>query len=124
LVRLESPEYWDLVIQGMQEVVHGARGTARRYGQDAAYRFAGKTGTAQVVQMPAGRSLKQEEMEERLRDHALFIAFAPVEQPEIALAILVENGMHGSSAAAPIARTLFDQYLQDRLSYVQSAARE
>lgn len=106
-------EYWDYIIQAMEDVVHGARGTARRSGAKAAYKFAGKTGTAQVIGIGQDEKYDKENVPEHLRDHALFIAFAPVEAPEIALAIVVENGGGGSSTAAPIARQLLDHYLLD-----------
>lgn len=106
-------EYWDYIIQAMEDVVHGARGTARRSGAKAAYKFAGKTGTAQVVGIGQDEKYDKNNVPEHLRDHALFIAFAPVEAPIIALAIVVENGGGGSSTAAPIARQLLDHYLLD-----------
>jgi len=106
-------EHWDFVIQAMQDVMHGARGTARRSGANAAYTFAGKTGTAQVFGIGQDEKYEKDEVPEHLRDHALFIAFAPVSAPRIALAIVVENGGSGSSTAAPIARKLLDHYLLD-----------
>ena len=106
-------EYWDFVRQAMQDVVHGGRGTARRSVANAAYKFAGKTGTAQVVGIGQDEKYDKANVPEHLRDHALFIAFAPVEAPKIALAIIVENGGSGSSTAAPIARQLLDNYLLD-----------
>jgi penicillin-binding protein 2 len=110
-VSVEHPADWDEVITAMMEVTHGTRGTARRIGQGAPYRIAGKTGTAQVIGMGQDEEYEVEEIPEELRDHALFIAFAPVEAPRIALAIIVENGGSGSASAAPIARVLFDHYL-------------
>ncbi len=106
-------EYWDVVIQAMQDVVHGDRGTARVSGANAAYTFAGKTGTAQVAGIGQDEKYDADNVPEHLRDHALFIAFAPVEGPRIALAIVIENGGSGSATAAPIARQLFDNYLLD-----------
>lgn len=106
-------EHWDFVIQAMQDVVHGPRGTARRSGANAAYRFAGKTGTSQLFGIGQDVKYEKDKVPEHLRDHALFIAFAPVEAPKIALAIIVENGGSGSSTAAPIARKLLDHYLLD-----------
>lgn len=85
-------------------------GTAAWSGMNAKYPFAGKTGTAQVFSMK-GQTYDEERVHERLRDHALFIAFAPADEPRIALAVLVENGGHGSSTAAPIARKVIDYYL-------------
>ena len=104
-------EHWDTIIQSMREVVHGDRGTARSTGAGSGYEFAGKTGTAQVITIGQDEEYKEEEVPEEFRDHALFIAFAPIETPEIAVAIIVENGGSGSSTAAPIARALFDHYL-------------
>lgn len=111
LLEASDLSHWSSVIQGMVEVVHGARGTARRSGQGAAYQFAGKTGTAQLFGIAQDETVKNEETPKHLRDHALFIAFAPVENPEIALAIVVENGGSGSRTAAPIARRILDYYL-------------
>lgn len=109
-------EDWDVIIHSMQEVVHGESGTARDSGADTVYQFAGKTGTAQVITIGQDEEYDEEEIPEELRDHALFIAFAPVEAPEIALAVIVENGGGGSRTAAPIARELLDHYFsrQDR----------
>ncbi|MGH6636723.1 MAG: penicillin-binding protein 2 [Gammaproteobacteria bacterium] len=104
-------ENWRRVIDGMVEVVHGARGTARRSSEGASFRFAGKTGTSQLFRIAQNRSVKNEAIAERLRDHALFIAFAPVEDPAIAVAVIVENGESGSAAAAPVARKVLDHYL-------------
>lgn len=103
--------HWEYIISSMREVVHGTRGTARRSGQGAQYEFAGKTGTAQKIAIAPGEEYDAEKLEETLRDHALFIAFAPVPAPSIAVAIIVENAGSGSAAAAPIARALFDHYL-------------
>ncbi|HWQ39009.1 MAG TPA: penicillin-binding protein 2 [Burkholderiales bacterium] len=85
-------------------------GTAAWAGMNAKYTFAGKTGTAQVFSMK-GQVYDERRVHERLRDHALFVAFAPAELPQIAVAVLVENGGHGSSTAAPIARKVIDYYL-------------
>ena len=114
-VNLTRIEHWDQIIHSMKEVVHGVGGTARRAGLNARYEFAGKTGTAQVVAIAQDEEYKEEELPEEHRDHALFIAFAPVDSPQIAIAIIVENGGSGSTSAAPIARTLFDHYLKNRI---------
>lgn len=114
-VVIRDPARWDRIIKTMEEVVHSPGGTAYRIGRTAPYRIAGKTGTVQVA------ALKQEEEEapdqasvpENLRDHALFIGFAPVENPKIAVAVLVEHGGHGGSVAAPVARAVMDAYLLD-----------
>jgi penicillin-binding protein 2 len=111
---INDPEHWDLVVQSMVDVVHSLRGTARRIGEDSPYRIAGKTGTAQVFGLKDEEKYDAETIEEKLRDHALFIAFAPVEDPQIAVAVVVENGGSGGSVAAPIARTIMDSYLLDK----------
>jgi penicillin-binding protein 2 len=110
-VAFQDPGIWKFIIEAMTDVVHGAYGTARRSGIDAKYKFAGKTGTAQIIGIAQNETYKKEDIAEEFQDHALFIAFAPVESPRIALAIIVENGGSGSGAAAPIARILFDYYL-------------
>ncbi len=111
-----EPLHWRYVIHAMDEVVHGRRGTARRIGGDAPYRIAGKTGTAQVFSLAEDQEYDAEQLDRRLHDHALFIAFAPVEEPRIAVAVIVEHGGGGSAVAAPIARQILDAYLLDRRS--------
>lgn len=90
-------------------------GTAALAGADADYTFAGKTGTSQVVGMKQGEKYVESEIQERHRDHALFITYAPAENPQIALSVLVENGGHGGAIAAPIARLVMDYYLLGKL---------
>ncbi|MBR9871915.1 MAG: penicillin-binding protein 2 [Gammaproteobacteria bacterium] len=110
---LKDPENWEYVVDTMEEVMHGAKGTARRAGANANYRMAGKTGTAQVFSLGQDEEYDAEEIRERLRDHALFVGFAPADDPKIAVAIIVENGGGGSSVAAPVARGLFDAWLEE-----------
>jgi len=109
-VPVDDPRQWQDVIDAMAQVVEGGRGTARRIYSDD-YRIAGKTGTSQVFTVGQNESYNESEVAERMRDHALFVAFAPVEAPRIAVAIIVENGGHGGSVAAPIARAVMDSYL-------------
>jgi len=111
--RLEAN--WQTIINAMADVVHGPKGTARRIGVGATYRIAGKTGTAQVFGVAQNEEYDEEKVDKKLRDHALFIAFAPVDNPRIALAVLVENGGGGSKTAAPIARKVMDHYFQQVL---------
>jgi penicillin-binding protein 2 len=106
---------WQTVIDAMADVVHGPKGTARRIGVGATYRIAGKTGTAQVFGIAQDEEYDEEKVDKKLRDHALFVAFAPVDNPRIALAVLVENGGSGSKTAAPIARKVMDHYFQQVL---------
>ncbi|MCL1478091.1 penicillin-binding protein 2 [Marinobacter sp. M3C] len=108
---LKNPDNWEFVVEAMADVMHGARGTARAAGANASYRMAGKTGTAQVFSLAEDEEYDAEEVRERLRDHALFVGFAPVDNPQIAVSVIVENGGGGSSTAAPVARALFDAWL-------------
>ena len=108
---LRREAHWDEIIHAMHQVVQGRGGTALGSGGGAKYRFAGKTGTAQVITIAQDQEYDPETLPEELRDHALFIGFAPLRQPEIAIAIIVENGGNGSVGAAPIARRLLDYYL-------------
>jgi len=110
-VELDNESYWDDVINAMNKVMQGTRGTARAVGTGAPYRMAGKSGTAQVFSVGQDEEYEDEEVEERLKDHALFIAFAPVENPRIAVAVVIENGSSGSGVAAPIAKAIMDRYL-------------
>ena len=104
---------WDRIVEAMAGVVHGERGTARRINGEIAYRMAGKTGTAQVFSIGQNEEYDAETLDKKLHDHGLFIAFAPVEQPRIAVAVVVEHGGSGGAAAAPLARMVIDAYLGD-----------
>ncbi|HET7062029.1 MAG TPA: penicillin-binding protein 2 [Nitrosospira sp.] len=97
-------------------------GTAAVAGAGAAYTLAGKTGTSQVVGIKQGEKYVENKIQERHRDHALFIAYAPAENPKIAVSVLVENGGHGGSSAAPIARLVMDYFLLGKLPE-ESAAK-
>jgi len=105
-----KPEHLALIKAAMVDVTRPG-GTAVRASQGAPYTVAAKTGTAQVIAMKQNETYNEKRVKEEHRDHALFIAFAPAEEPRIALAILVENGGHGGSTAAPIAREVFDYAL-------------
>ncbi len=102
---------WQRVIDAMIGVMSPPHGTARATAVGSTYQIAGKTGTAQVFTVSQTEKYKEEEVEERMRDHALFICFAPADAPRIAVAVLVENGGHGASVAAPVARKVMDAYL-------------
>jgi len=114
-IPVEDPQNWQVVLDGMDRVVNGLRGTAKRIAVDAPYRIAGKTGTAQVYQLSKDEGEKDREVAQHLRDHALFIAFAPVEAPRIAIAVVVEHGGGGSTAAAPVARATLDAWLDQEI---------
>ena len=110
-VAIDNEFYWDNVLEAMHDVMQGPRGTARAVGFGAGYEMAGKSGTAQVVSIAQDEEYDENELEERLRDHALFISFAPFDDPKIAVAVIVENGSSGSGVAAPIAKAVMDKYL-------------
>ncbi len=102
----------DYIISAMRSVVHSPAGSAYRISRNLKYDIAGKTGTAQVFGLKQDEEYIKEEVAERLRDHALFIAFAPIDNPQIAIAVVVENGGSGGDVAAPIARQVMDSYLK------------
>ncbi len=116
-VVLRQEGIWDFAIEAMRRVVHHPRGTAHyRIGRKLEYQFAGKTGTAQVVGIKQDEKYDAEKLSERNRDHGLFVGFAPVEDPRIAIAVVIENGGGGSSSAAPVARQVLDYYLLPRIN--------
>lgn len=108
---VSNSEVIPLIKDAMVDVTSGARGTARRIGAGSPYSIAAKTGTAQVIGIKQNEKYNEAEIDERHRDHALFIAYAPADNPRIAVAVIVENGGHGGSTAGPIARQVMDYYL-------------
>jgi penicillin-binding protein 2 len=110
-INQRSEKNWSAVASGMQAVVHGARGTGRGIGLDSTYRIAGKTGTAQVFGLDVGEEYEEAAVPVHLRHHALFIAYAPADDPRIAVAVVAEHGGAGSRVAAPIAREILDEWL-------------
>jgi len=115
---------WEYIIRAMTKVVHSTHGTARRISRGAKFKIAGKTGTAQVFGIKQDEEYVAEDIEKHLRDHALFIGFAPVENPRIAIAVVVENGGSGGAVAAPIARKIMDHYIGNLLKEQSAAAQE
>ncbi len=110
-IEVQNDAWWDRVFSGMEKVLSGHEGTARRTGAGLGYRMAGKSGTAQVFSLGQDQRYNAEELAERLRDHALFMAFAPLEEPQIAVAVVVENAGGGSTHAAHLARAMTDAWL-------------
>jgi penicillin-binding protein 2 len=110
-IAVAKQNYWDVVIKGMINVVHGPGGTARRAGAGAKYRFAGKTGTAQVFGIAQNESYNASRLAKKLHDHSLFVAFAPAKNPQIAVSVIAENAGGGSKVAAPLARQLLDAFM-------------
>jgi len=121
-VTLKRDANWEKMIDAMESVVHGRRGTAQRIGKGVSYRIAGKTGTAQVVGIKQDEEYDIEKVKERNQDHGLFVAFAPADAPRIAIAVIVENGGGGSTSAAPVARKVMDAYLLPKLAAIKGEA--
>jgi len=117
-----SDEYWDYVHKAMRDVVHSPRGTAKGISNGLNYEIAGKTGTAQVISISAEEEYDSSKIDKSQWDHALFVAFAPMDDPQIAVGLIVENGEHGSSAAAPIARLVIDEYMKSKSKQSQIIA--
>ena len=124
-----TPDDWQRMVAAMEAVVHRGNqgfqqnGTAWAHmGLDIGYRMAGKSGTAQVVGIAQGEEYDEEELDEYSRKHAWFMAFAPVDDPRIAVCVLVENGGSGSSVAGPVAREVLDHYLLPRLAAAPSTS--
>jgi penicillin-binding protein 2 len=111
-----SAKHWDYMHRAMQDVVHSSRGTARSINKGLNYKIAGKTGTAQAISIDAEEKYDSSKLNKNQWDHALFVAFAPVKNPKIAIGLIVENGEHGGSSAAPIARAVFDAYMESQES--------
>lgn len=111
-VAVENPRHWEYVQKAMEHVVHHKKGTAYwSIGVNSSYRIAGKTGTSQVFSIAQDEEYDEELVTKRLRDHALFVSWAPADDPQIVVAVVVENGGSGSTVAAPIAKKVMDHYL-------------
>lgn len=112
-------KFLSLIRNGMEEVIQGRHGTARKV-RIKGLTIGGKTGTAQVVRLKQYKHLKEKDIPYKYRDHAWFTCYAPAEDPEIAVTVLVEHGLHGGSGAGPVARALLEAYFAD---YLQAAAK-
>jgi len=113
IIKLHSSRYWDIALKAMQGVTSKRSGTAYRAFGDAPYTVAGKSGTAQVINIKEDEVYDADKINERHRDNAMFVAFAPFESPEVVVSVVLENAGGGSSNAAPIARELFDEYFKN-----------
>jgi len=111
MIKLRRDSHWDATFKAMQKVVHGTWGTARATGWGMKFKMAGKTGTAQVFGIAQDEEYDAETVAKKLRDHGLFIGFGPVNDPVLAVAVVAENGEHGSKMA-PIARDLIKRYME------------
>ena len=107
-IRLSDPKYWKIVKEGMAAVINEQEGTAHRFWLKAPYTLAGKSGTAQVFSGSKYDKTAYSNIPEALREHSLFIAFAPYESPEVAIAVMIEHDV----AAKPIARQILDAYFK------------
>ncbi|WP_319379970.1 penicillin-binding protein 2 [Thiomicrorhabdus sp.] len=112
-IEIKNIDNWERVITSMSNVMHSRRGTARKHTKDLDFKMAGKTGTAQVFSLKEA-NYNADEIDKSLHDHSLFIGFAPLDKPKIAVALIVENGGSGSKTAAPMAVNLIKHYLQEQ----------
>ncbi|HHB1595229.1 TPA: penicillin-binding protein 2 [Vibrio campbellii] len=104
-------KYWNMAKEGMRLVNHGTKGTARRSFYNMDYQTGGKSGTAQVFGLGEDEEYNADEVAEHLRDHALFTGFAPFDEPEVVVSVVLENAGGGSSNGAPVARKIFDRVI-------------
>ncbi len=118
----DEQRFLKLIREGMEEVVQGKRGTARKV-RIKGMTIGGKTGTAQVVRLKQYKHLKEEDIPYKFRDHAWFTCFAPADDPEIAVTVLVEHGLHGGSGAGPVARAMLESYFFERLQQAAEAEK-
>ncbi len=112
-IELKNPYNWQRIQQAMAQVINHKKGTAHSLSRNMPVPIAGKTGTAQVVGIKQDAKYDSEALHERQRDHALFIAFAPVKNPTIAIAVIIENGESASRTAGPIAKQIINEYLYE-----------
>ena len=119
IIKLRVERHWDLIFKAMQDVVHGKWGTARATGWGMKFKMAGKTGTAQVFGIAQDEEYDAETIAKKLRDHGLFIGFGPVKDPVLAVAVVAENGEHGS-AMAPAAKALIERYIEKYTTKAES----
>jgi penicillin-binding protein 2 len=118
VINVQQEKNWDIVIDSMQKVVHIPGGTAYRISKGLNYQIAGKTGTAQVFNLKQNEKYEVNKIKAHLRDHSWFIAFAPVNDPQIAIAVIIEN--KHTKAAADIARVVLDGFLHSKSTSVTS----
>lgn len=121
--QVKQQKNWDIVLDAMWKVVNGEEGTARHAFEDVGYVSAGKTGTAQLFSVGQNESYNADEVAEHLRDNAMYVGFAPFEDPQVSVTVVIENAGGGSSNAAPVARQVMDFYfdhMASDLSSVQS----
>ena len=113
-ILLHEDKYWDIALKGMYAVTSKRTGTAHRAFYKSSYTVAGKSGTAQVINVKEDEEYDADKIAEHHRDNAMFVAFAPFEDPEIVATVVLENAGGGSSHAAPVVRALFDEYFENK----------
>lgn len=122
-IEIKNISNWEKVIRSMQNVMHSKHGTARRHALHLPFKMAGKTGTAQVYSLNA-TDYDASSIDEELRDHSLFIGFAPVNNPKIAVAVIAENAGSGSKTAAPLAVKLISKYLESHPEIIEKTTEK
>lgn len=113
-IKVKDESYWNVSLQGMYLVNNGPEGSGRHAFAGTPYKAAGKSGTAQVVGMKENQRYDAKKLKEEHRDNALFVSFAPFEDPRVVCAIILENAGGGGKNAAPLARTMLDSYLLNK----------
>ncbi|MEO0369613.1 MAG: penicillin-binding transpeptidase domain-containing protein, partial [Pseudomonadota bacterium] len=119
-VQIKNSDNWDIVLDGMYGVVNREKGTALKVFKEANYTSAGKTGTAQLFQIAQDEKYDKENVADRLRDNAMYVGFAPYNNPEIVIAVALENA--DSGAATPVARKVMDHYFRDQPAIIAQDA--
>ena len=114
-IEIKNQHNVDIVLNAMHDVVHGEEGGARHTFANAPYQSAGKTGTAQLFSVGQDEKYDADKIDERLRDNAMYVGFAPFENPEISVTVVLENAGGGSKNAAPVAKKIMDFYFRDRV---------
>ena len=120
-VTLINDEHWEIVLEALHQTVASPKGTAHRTFAGATYEAAGKTGTAQVVSIAQDEKYDEKKISERNRDNAMYIGYAPFDDPKIVIAVAIENTGSGSSTAAPVARKVLDKYFANQQKMIANA---
>ncbi|WP_432459054.1 MULTISPECIES: penicillin-binding protein 2 [unclassified Agarivorans] len=113
-IDLKNQKNWQIALDGMYGVINKSNGTGRRAFKGTAYKAAGKSGTAQVVNIAEDQEYDADKLKEKHRDNAMFVAFAPFDDPQVVTVVVIENAGGGSSNAAPLARSMFDSYFETK----------
>jgi penicillin-binding protein 2 len=123
-IEVKNIANWNVALDGMYNVVNGDEGTARRAFQKTQYVSAGKSGTAQLISIAQDAKYDKESIAEKHRDNAMYIAYAPADEPELVIAVAIENAGWGGAEAAPVARQLMDYYFKDRVPDKDTVAKK